>query len=540
MTSQTAISQKPNIGGRLETTTAYIKDLIRDIQKGEIKIPQFQRKFVWKEDQALKLLDSISNNYPAGSILLWRTQIKLAVERNIGDFKLPKTDDHSPTDYVLDGQQRITVIYSCLGAPAEDGGFAAGYDLDRQEFVQLPASRTSPIFPMRWLFDTTKLLDFRTGLQTSSQATSYQSRLDDLIGAFQNYRLPVVILKELTVDEVCPIFERINSSGTKLSMYDLIVAATWTPRFDLNTVSESVATSLEGKGFEEIDSTTILKCLAAVHAGGMKKSQLLDLRNVGEGEMQQLVERTKAALLRAVDLLSTEFRIHSWDFLPYEAVLVITCYICSRLQKLEQAHVIRLRQWFWRSAFNERYRVGGENFVSRDLELVRDFVQNGDDPSAFGPPPSDEVIRNSSFRSNNSRSRAFILALASCKPRNLTNGALIDTANALSQFNKKQFHHIHPKAHLRRISETDDQNVLANICMLVASENNSVSDSPPQEYLPAFIDSHGSTADGVLRSNLMPDTGNFDYATSSFSEFINSRSILVANYVSSLCMGESN
>src|SRR4051794_29910743 len=121
------MSIRSSVSGRLDTKTAFIKDLIGDIQQGEIKIPQFQRKFVWKEEQALKLLDSISNNYPVGSVLLWRTHTKLAVERNIGDFKLPKTDDHSPTDYVLDGQQRITVIYSCLGAPPEDGGFAAGY-----------------------------------------------------------------------------------------------------------------------------------------------------------------------------------------------------------------------------------------------------------------------------------------------------------------------------------------------------------------------------------------------------------------------------
>ena len=55
------MSTKTNLGGRLETKTAFIKDLIGEIQKGEIKIPQFQRKFVWKEDQALELLDSVSS-----------------------------------------------------------------------------------------------------------------------------------------------------------------------------------------------------------------------------------------------------------------------------------------------------------------------------------------------------------------------------------------------------------------------------------------------------------------------------------------------
>src|SRR5690349_8853339 len=93
----------PIAPSRLETGTAFIKDLISDIKKGEIKIPQFQRKFIWKEQQAIDLLDSIAKTYPIGSLLLWKTKVKLHVERNIGDFRLPETDDLTPTDYVLDG-----------------------------------------------------------------------------------------------------------------------------------------------------------------------------------------------------------------------------------------------------------------------------------------------------------------------------------------------------------------------------------------------------------------------------------------------------
>ena len=112
----------PNIHSRLSTDTRSISSLIEDIRRGEIKIPQFQRPFVWNEEQAINLIDSIASHYPIGSLLLWKTPSKLATERNIGDFLLPETDDLTPTDYVLDGQQRLTVIYSCLGAAQEDGG----------------------------------------------------------------------------------------------------------------------------------------------------------------------------------------------------------------------------------------------------------------------------------------------------------------------------------------------------------------------------------------------------------------------------------
>lgn len=75
---------KSDISTKLTTETAYFSQLIADIKKGEVKIPQFQRKFVWKDEQALELLDSVANGYPIGSILLWKTVDKLNAARDIG------------------------------------------------------------------------------------------------------------------------------------------------------------------------------------------------------------------------------------------------------------------------------------------------------------------------------------------------------------------------------------------------------------------------------------------------------------------------
>ena len=140
---------------RISTEVELISTLISGINKGEIKIPKFQRKFVWKDEQAINLLDSIANNYPVGSLLLWRTKERLLAERNIGEFSLPSTDDMEPTDYVLDGQQRLTVIYSCLGAKESDGGFAVVYDLESEKFLHLPDSPRLYQFPLRKIFNTT-------------------------------------------------------------------------------------------------------------------------------------------------------------------------------------------------------------------------------------------------------------------------------------------------------------------------------------------------------------------------------------------------
>jgi hypothetical protein len=155
-----------NISNRLSTDTVFFSSLIEDIKQGRIKIPKFQRPYVWDDEQALKLLDSIANSYPIGSILIWRTPSKLNTERTFGDFVLPETDDMTPTDYVLDGQQRLTVVYSCLGAAIGDAGFKAAYDLENEKFS--PQDEIAPgltVFPLRKMYETTALLDFRTALQ---------------------------------------------------------------------------------------------------------------------------------------------------------------------------------------------------------------------------------------------------------------------------------------------------------------------------------------------------------------------------------------
>lgn len=529
---------KADISSQLSTETAYFSQLVADIKKGEVKIPQFQRKFVWKDDQALDLLDSIASGYPIGSLLLWKTKDKLNAARDIGVFQLPKTDDITPTNYVLDGQQRLTVIYSCLGAPEDAPGYRAGYDLTQEEFVELKSGAAKPdIFPLRKLFNTTSLLNFRTSLLTLANAQILQQRLDDLIAAFTQYKLPVVTLKDLTIEEVCPIFERINSSGTRLSTYDLMVAATWAEDFDLNEKVGEILASIEAKGYGETERSTILKSVSAVHLGSIQDKALRELRNLSTTQIGGIASKTEAALQHAVDALSTQFKIHSWDFLSYEAVLIVTAYIFRETKHLTAEQSARLRQWFWRASFGERYKVGGENFVSKDLENVARYVLAGiGDAEQFGAVPQASEWGKTQFKSNVSRSRTFILSLAAAAPRNLPNGMNVDVQHALSSYNKKEYHHVFPRAYLKAIGEGDSSNVLGNIVMLTSSSNKSISDNPPSKYVPPLCASLGSNCDSVFASNLLPVPSVFDYEKASYSEFLAQRGVLLTAHVTKLIL----
>ena len=528
-----------NISNKLSTDTVFFTSMIDDISEGQIKIPKFQRPYVWKDAQALRLLDSILRRYPIGSLLIWRTSTKLKTERSFGSFTLPETPEMVPTDYVLDGQQRLTVIYSCLAALAADGGFDVVFDLETQQFkaaADVDAGLT--MFPLRKLLVTTDLLNFRTALQAHKDAVALQTRLDELISAFTQYKLPVVYLKDLSLDEVCPIFERINSSGTKLSTYDLMVAATWSTEFDLDDSVSQIANALEPKGFEDIDRITVVKCMSALHTGSIKDDAIYELRKISAEDLAALTKATEQALFHAVDSLSTEFGVYSWDFLSYEALVVIMCALFAESHTLSPEQHVRLKQWFWRASWSERYKAGGETFVSKDIERVKGFVLNNTESlTVFGEPPTGSEWKRIYFRMNASRSRALALALAMVKPRCLLNGAAIDVQQALSAFNRKQFHHVYPRNYLKKAGEEDD-NLALNICLLPAAANQKISDQDPNKYLPQLeIDLNGS-ADDIFASNVLPKPSEFNYASATYEEFTAARYTLMNDLVTRLCDGK--
>jgi hypothetical protein len=281
-----------------------------------------------------------------------------------------------------------------------------------------------------------------------------------------------------------------------------MVAATWSQHFDLNDKAQDIALALEPKSYGDIQRTTILKCLSAIANASIIKERVMGLRKKSAADMDVLVTDTKKALLRAVDHLVTDFGIYSVSFLPYEAHLVILAHIYAVNPTLTYDQARRVRQWFWRTALSERYRGASEAYISRDLGIVEQFVIDGGDAGAFGDIPSDATLRRIVFRKNNSRSSAFVLALAKQNPRNITNGVPIDTAEALSVYNKKQFHHIYPEAFLRRTRPDVERSWLLNFCMLSAAENNRIADADPAAYLPEIAGKHGRAADEIFASNL--------------------------------------
>jgi uncharacterized protein with ParB-like and HNH nuclease domain len=117
--------------------------LISDIEKGLIKIPQFQRDFVWTKEKSAKLLDSIIKGFPVGTIIIWKTKETLRSVRDIGGAKLPTTPEGDATEYILDGQQRLTSLFASIkGLKIERDGVHHDFN---EIFVDLAASEDEEI-----------------------------------------------------------------------------------------------------------------------------------------------------------------------------------------------------------------------------------------------------------------------------------------------------------------------------------------------------------------------------------------------------------
>ena len=229
VTKQTARDPKP--------TPERILQLASRVLEGDIILPEFQRPFVWKRRQILELMDSIYRNYPIGSLLVWESTQKLASKRSIADLAVAERSAKYPVNYLLDGQQRLSAICGAIyWTPSNPKSvWNVVFDLKTGKFSHSDQVDGHPVhqIPLRRMSDAPEFYR-RLGPIDDQEM---KDRADLLFTRFLQYQVPLVTLGDMSIDDVAPVFERINSTGTRLTIYDLMRAATWSPDFDLgNTV----------------------------------------------------------------------------------------------------------------------------------------------------------------------------------------------------------------------------------------------------------------------------------------------------------------
>lgn len=438
-----------------------IREVIDTVLRGQIRIPAFQRGFVWEPERVAYLMDSIYKRYPFGSLLFWRTNEQLKCERELGPFDLPPPTADYPIDYVLDGQQRVTSIFGVfqteLPVLRPELWREIYFDLGATESAQeaqfcalLPSEITEDRhFPLKTLFDTTA---YRRATAPLDESTA--KRVDDMQSVFKEMRIPIQMFKTEEKAAVAIIFERVNRQGVPLDTLQLLAAWTWSEEFQLHAQFEDLADQLAPFGYKDVgvDANLLLRCCSAILHGDASPESLMKLNG---GEVRERFSEVINGVKGAVDYLRTNCRVHSLDYLPFATILVPLSVFFATPGESETKYTDDQRtvinRWFWRTAFSKRYASAVLRNLNADIDEMRK-LRDGK-PSALGGFPvsiQDSFFTESGFTMGTANTNTFVLLLAQQSPRSFISGAPIDLSDKLRKSNRAEFHHLMPKAFLEK------------------------------------------------------------------------------------------
>lgn len=509
------------------------------ILQGDILLPKFQRSFVWERPQIRELLDSIGRNYPIGSVLLWQSKEELRSERRIADLavELPRAD--YPVNYLLDGQQRLSAICGALYWKGNDPNsrWNLVYDLRRQAFEHLSSAEDPPLHKIRLnkLSDASSFFKQVASLDTldAEDKEVLAERADELFNRFKDYKIATVTLGDMPIADVAPIFERINSTGTPLTIVDLMRAATWSPDFDLLDSIDEIREDLSQKGFAATDRKVILRNLSAAAGKGFSADNIDQLRHNDSEQLKQAVEVTRDAYKRAIDFLATEIGVPDFEVIPYANQLTVLTEIFRQLKQPSAAQFSAIKTWFWRTSLSGYFSGWNTGMMAADLSSVSSFAAGSDETIRIATnPPTPAIWIERQFRSNNAHAKLLAIVLAHTNPIDLLTGNRIDVARALSWGNNKEFHHFFPQAYLKgKNVERTRINCLANFVMLTSASNKAISDRPPSQYLVEVEQAAGSELPRWLASNLISEDAFEAAKEDDFDAFLEARAVCIHDRV---------
>lgn len=497
-----------------------IEDAIKGIIDGRIRIPAFQRGFVWDADRVAFLMDSIYKAYPFGTLLLWRSRNQLRTERALGPYELPRKDPDYPIDYVLDGQQRLTSVFGVFQTELEEQwaegwlpvyfDFEAPPDVQETQFVALKADEVDPVrhFPLKVLFSPPAYRAATKDLQEDLAL-----RIDAMQKRFLQATLPVQSFETDSQAEVAIVFERVNRLGIALDAFQLLTAWSWSEDFDLQEQFRELATELEPFGFAEVgqDPNLLLRCCAAVIAQDASPNALVSLSGA---IVRDRFEEIRNGVLGAVDFLRRDLRVQTLENLPYSAVLVpLSVFFAMpdnrevRVTGDQRAQILR---WVWRTCFSRRYSSGVLRNLKADIqEMTR--LRNGWRSSlgSFAASVDTDFFTENTFIASVVNTKTFVMLLAQQDPLSFVSGSRIDLGRVLRDYNRNEFHHLYPRAFLKDSHTTREINRLSNFAFISRTDNKQLGGRAPSAYR---ADMHtGNEADILSRALTPPSLFADDY-----------------------------
>jgi hypothetical protein len=517
--------------------------LFVEIDTGQIKLPMFQREFVWDKEQSGKLIDSILKGFPIGTFIFWRTKEELRSYKEIGNHKLPETPKGDYVQYILDGQQRITSLYAIRKGIriSKDGKeidykdifINLDYDPESDEQIVVTEQREGKLYVSVHDVLSKPLGTFYKTLshEQADIVEAYKSKLT-------NYDFSSITIKDYPIEVACEIFSRINTGGKVLTVFEIMVAKTYDEAKKFNLAekyeilrdgSDEAKDCLSAAKFETLAESIIMQCAAALIKRAVRSRDILKIRR--DAFIDQW-EPMKTALFMAVDFIRSELRVPVSQLVPYPAVVVPLTYFfhATHFKKPSNEQVRLLEQFFYWTGVSERYGSGSESKLTDDFNKM-DAIANGKIPEYLASELTvdPKTIEETWFSAGNAYCKSILCLLAYQQPKSFdTNGLVILDNSNLKIATSRNYHHFFPTAYLGDVSPNKEANLIANITLIDGYSNkHRIGKKPPSEYIDKFAKDNKSLNE-TLQTHLIKDPEIYGVYANDYDRFIQHRARAIA------------
>ena len=504
--------------------------LIREMhEKGAIRIPRFQRDYVWERTRVAQLLDSVYRGFPIGSFFFWITPREYRdLYRELPELSLPNPADYEQIKMILDGQQRLTSLFVvAYGLVIKTEGKSEKdykkicFDLDREEFFVAPRGEDRSHTLSVWrFFDAAGDTEIYDNLSPERRLIFTKCK-----NSFSSYPLSIVEAEGIDLNDAVSIFERINQGGKKLNLFDLVVASTWSVDFDLKERVKEANKLFDGSGFGSIDYEIYAQLLALVVTGQCTKQSQLQLKNE---EIKNIWTDVVESVKLAVDFLRKNLGVEIYEFVPYPALITMVAYLYYKVpgRALDARQSDFVKSWFWRASLSQRYASSTLTAMGDDRKEYFDPAVNGEIVQPDYPVSiTVKDIQELKMYTRSALKNAILCLLAMRKPLHFGNGSVVTLDRSLcSSFNDSQKHHIFPNAFLRD-SGIKTRHLVANFAFIPSELNNAISDKRPSQYFMTY--GRNTEDDLILYSHIIPSGSDSGIWTDDFDTFLVQRSELI-------------
>ena len=513
-----------------------LQRVFQELERGNLRIPRFQRAYVWERSKIVKLLNSISMSYPIGSFFLWETDTSMeAFGRDITEFDFPKKPQGNYFMFILDGQQRITSLYvSLMGKTLNEVDYSTiCYNLDSKKF-KLPQLKTEQHnIPVWKIWDAKEYSNLLMEYAKNGDFERMQA-LKECQEFLYNYPISIIMSRKMGLEEVVDIFERINQGGKRLSLFDLVHATVWSQNFDLREkikdFNNEKAISLFGKIGGEIFTQSL--SLNIKH----DCTKLVQLKLTNQ-ECINAWARTIECMRIAIDYVKS-LGAQNLSILPYANMLAIIqhyLYI-GKYNGIQPIHTKLISDWFWTVTFSNRYSSSTLTRMNEDANWISRIVAGENESRIFSISLKADDLKRVRMNTTSVVKNGILCLMASNGPRDFDNGQVVtlDNTNA-SRSNSKENHHFFPFSLRNTFGlTTNEANSVLNFAFISKRLNGSILNKRPSKYLAEYASATDKIVEN-LATHFISEKAFEAAKDDNFNAFIEERGKTIMAEINRVC-----